>query len=119
MKNRGVMGKRFLVAVSACVLGVSVVVPSAFAHDCFVAKKPATAGAVVQVNVVTGEETVLKPNPGTEEKPHGAFVALTDGSVSVSTFVHAPEGVLPPAREGGPQHNCDGKGIDSIELCFS
>ena len=48
------MGKRFLVAISACVLAVSVVVPSALAHDCFVAKKPATAGAVVQFNVVTG-----------------------------------------------------------------
>ena len=53
-ENRGDMGKRFLVAISACVLGVSVVVPSALAHDCFVAKKPATAGAVVEVNVVTG-----------------------------------------------------------------
>jgi hypothetical protein len=26
--------------------------------------------------------------------------------------------VLPPAREGGSQHNCDGKGIDSLEVCF-
>ena len=113
------MGKRFLMALSACVLAVSVVVPSALAHDCFVAKKPATAGAVVQVNIATGEETVLKPNPGTEEKPHGAFVAFTDGGeLSASTFLRAPEGVLPPAREGGPQYNCDGKGIDSIELCF-
>ena len=29
-----------------------------------------------------------------------------------------PAGVLPPAREGGSQHNCDGKGIDSLEVCF-
>ena len=65
------MGKRFLVAVSACVLAVSVVVPSALAHDCMVAKKPATAGAVVEVNVVTGEETVLKPNPGTKRSRTG------------------------------------------------
>jgi hypothetical protein len=36
----------------------------------------------------------------------------------VSTFLHAPGGVLPPAREGGAQHNCDGKGIDSLEVCF-
>jgi hypothetical protein len=113
------MRKRFLVAVSACALVVSVVVPSALAHDCFVAKKPATAGAVVVENFITGELTSLKPNPGTDEKPHGAFYAFTDGGdLSASTFLHAPEGVLPPAREGGPQHNCDGKGIDSIELCF-
>ena len=68
---------------------------------------------------MTGEVTILKPNPGSEEKPHGAFFAFTDGGdLSASTFLHAPEGVLPPAREGGPQYNCDGKGIDSIELCF-
>jgi hypothetical protein len=113
------MRRKFLVAVSACALGVSVVVPSALAHDCMVAKKPARAGAVAVENVVTGEVTSLKPNPGSEEKPHGAFYALTDGTLSASTFLHAPEGVMPPVREGGPQHNCDGKGLDSIELCFS
>ncbi len=64
------------------------------------------------------ETTFLKRNPGTEEKPHGAFVALTDGSFTTSTFIHAPGGVLPPAREGDSQHNCDGKGIDSLEVCF-
>ena len=105
-------------AVSACLLGVSVVVPSALAHDCMVAKKPAKAGAVAVENIITGEVTNLKPNPGSEEKPHGAFYAFTDGDLSASTFLHAPNGVMPPVREGGPQHNCDGKGLDSIELCF-
>ena len=90
----------------------------ALAHDCAVAKKPARAGAVVEVNVVTGEETVLKNNPGTEEKPHGAFVSLTDGEQSFSTFLKAPQGVLPPSREGGSQYNCDGKGLDSLSVCF-
>ena len=113
------MRRKFLVAFSACALGVSVVVPSALAHDCMVAKKPANAGAVMVENVITGEVTSLKPNPGSDEKPHGAFYAFTDGGdVSASTFLHAPNGVLPPVREGGPQHNCDGKGLDSIELCF-
>jgi hypothetical protein len=83
-----------------------------------VAKKPPTAGAVAIVDINTGETTFLKRNPGTEEKPHGAFVALTDGNFTTSTFLHAPGGVLPPAREGGSQHNCDGKGIDSLEVCF-
>jgi hypothetical protein len=90
----------------------------AFAFDCTVAKKPPTAGAVGIVDITTGAFTPLKPNPGTEEKPHGAFVALTGGGVSTSTFLHAPDGVLPPAREGGSQHNCDGKGLDSLEVCF-
>src|SRR5215207_10077985 len=55
---------------------------------------------------------------GTDEQPHGGFVALTDGVNSTSTFLHAPDGVLPPVRSGGPPANCDGKGLDSIEECF-
>jgi hypothetical protein len=71
------------------------------------------------VDITTDEFTPLKNNPGTEEQPHGAFVALAVGDQGVaSTFLHAPQGVLPPAREGGSQHNCDGKGIDSLEVCF-
>jgi len=89
----------------------------AYAFDCAVAKKPAQAGAV---GIVDADDnfTPLKPNPGTEEQPHGGFVAFTDGENSTSTFLHAPDGVLPPVRSGGPQDNCDGKGLDSIEECF-
>jgi len=62
---------------------------------------------------------VLKNNPGTEDdKVHGGFIALTDGENAASTFVHAPEGVLPSVREGDPQQNRDGKGLDSAEVCF-
>jgi hypothetical protein len=96
---------------------VLVVAAPAFGFDCTVAKKPATAGAV---GIVDADDnfTPLKKNPGTEERPHGAFIAFTDGTISASTFLHAPGGVLPPAREGGSQHNCDGKGIDSLEVRF-
>ena len=101
-----------------CTLTLALVVSaSASAFDCTVAKKPATAGAVGIVDA-NDNFTPLKKNPGTEERPHGAFVAFTDGEFSASTFLHAPQGVLPPAREGGSQHNCDGKGIDSLEVCF-
>jgi hypothetical protein len=94
-----------------------VVAAPAFAFDCAVAKKPATAGAV---GIVDADDnfTPLKPNPGTEEQPHGGFVVFTDGTISASTFLHAPDGVLPPVREGGSQHDCDGKGLESLELCF-
>jgi hypothetical protein len=103
----------------ACALTLALVVTApAWGFDCSVAKKPATAGAVGIVDITTDAFTPLKPNPGTEEKPHGAFVALTDGEFSTSTFLHAPDGVLPPAREGGSQHNCDGKGLESLEVCF-
>jgi hypothetical protein len=96
---------------------VLVVAAPAFGFDCTVAKKPATAGAV---GIVDADDnfTPLKPNPGTEEQPHGGFVAFTDGTITVSTFLHAPDGVLPPVREGGSQNNCDGKGLDSLEVCF-
>lgn len=95
-----------------------VVATPAFGHDCYVAKKPPTAGAVGIVDITTDEFTPLKSNPGTEEHPHGSFIALTDGEITVSTFLHAPDGVLPPVREGGSQNNCDGKGLDSLEVCF-
>ena len=111
------MRRKLAALLLACATALMLAVP-AFAFDCTVAKKPPTAGAVAIVNESTGELTFLKKNPGTEEKPHGAFIAFTDGTVTASTFLHAPGGVLPPAREGGSQHNCDGKGIDSLEVCF-
>ena len=102
----------------AVVLALVLAVP-AQAFDCTVAKKPPRAGAVGVVDITTGEFTPTKKNPGTEEKPHGGFVVLTDGGdVTTSTFLHAPQGVLPPVREGGSQNNCDGKGLDSLEQCF-
>ena len=111
------MRRKLAALLLASASALTLAVP-AFAHDCTVARKPPTAGAVAIVNINTGATTFLKKNPGTEEKPHGAFIALTDGNFSTSTFIHAPGGVLPPAREGGSQHNCDGKGIDSLEVCF-
>jgi hypothetical protein len=113
------MPSKLIAAVATAALALSVTAP-AYAFDCFVAKKPPRAGAVGVVDVTTDEFTPLKNNPGTEEQPHGGFIALAVGDQDVaSTFLHAPEGVLPPVREGGPQDNCDGKGLDSIEECFA
>lgn len=110
---------RLLACAFVGALVLAVAAPAAFAFDCTVANKPPTAGAVGVIDINTGEFTPTKSNPGTEEKPHGGFVVLTDGdTVTTSTFLHAPQGVLPPVREGGPQANCDGKGLDSIELCL-
>jgi hypothetical protein len=111
------MRRKLAALLLVCTTALVVAVP-AFAFDCTVAKKPPTAGAFAIVNESTGELTFLKKNPGAEEKPHGAFIAITDGTITASTFLRAPGGVLPPAREGGSQHNCDGKGIDSLEVCF-
>ena len=56
----------------------------------------------------------MKNNPGTFDRQHGAFLAFGDQGATLS---HAPGGVLPPVREGGPQADCDGKGLDSGEAC--
>lgn len=110
------MRLRMFALLGATSVALVLAVP-AFAFDCSVAKKPATAGAVGIVDA-SDNFTPLKPNPGTEEQPHGGFIAFTDGTITVSTFLHAPEGVLPPVRSGGPQDNCDGKGLESLEACF-
>ena len=110
------MTKRFTAA--ACTLALTLgPAATALAHNCTVAKKPATAGAVGVVDA-NDNFTPLKPNPGTPDKPHGGFIAFTDGEQSASTFLHAPEGVLPPSREGGSQYDCDGKGLDALSVCF-
>jgi hypothetical protein len=114
------MQYRLAAVFGAVVLALAVAVP-AYAFDCMVAKKPARAGAAIELDFSAGEEpevVPLKNNPGDFDRLHGGFVSLTDGENSASTFAHAPDGVLPPVREGGSQHNCDGKGLDSIELCF-
>jgi hypothetical protein len=108
---------RLSILLVTIVLALALAVP-ALAFDCAVAKKPPLAGAVGVVDTSTEEFTPTKPNPGTEEQPHGGFVALQFGEFTTSTFLHAPDGVLPPVRPGGPQDNCDGKGLDSIEECL-
>jgi hypothetical protein len=113
------MRLRLFALLGVTTVALALAVP-AFGFDCTVAKKPPTAGAVGIVDITTDEFTPLKSNPGTEEQAHGGFVVLTDGaSFTASTFLHAPDGVLPPVRSGGPQDNCDGKGLDSLEACFA
>jgi hypothetical protein len=110
------MPSKLIAALAAAALVLALAVP-AYAFDCTVAKKPPRAGAVGVVDA-SDNFTPLKPNPGTEEQPHGGFVAFSDGENEFSTFLHAPDGVLPPARPGGSLYNCDGKGIDALSVCF-
>jgi hypothetical protein len=117
IEERGTMRLRVFALLGVTTVALALAVP-AFGFDCTVAKKPPTAGAVGIVDV-EDNFTPLKPNPGTEEQAHGGFIAFTDGTFTTSTFLHAPDGVLPPVRSGGPQDNCDGKGLDSLEECFA
>ena len=113
------MRLRVFALLGVTTVALMVAVPAS-GFVCAVAKKPPTAGAVGIVDITTEEFTPLKSNPGTEEQAHGGFVVLTDGaSFTASTFLHAPDGELPPVRSGGPQGNCDGKGLDSLAECFA
>jgi hypothetical protein len=112
------MLKKTLVASVIGTALAMLLVGQAMAFDCLVPNKQTGAGSVGTVDLNTGEFTPSKNNPGTEDQPHGGFVTLTDGENTADTFLHAPDGVLPPVREGGPQDNCDGKGLDSAEECF-
>src|SRR3954464_9909672 len=98
------MGSKLMALFGATTLALVLALP-AFAFDCTPANKPPLAGAAAIANITTGEVPPLKSNPGTHEKPHGGVIALTDGETTFSTFAHAPDGVLPPVRPGGPQHN--------------
>ena len=125
--------KRTLIALAASASILVATGGQALAFDCTVANKPAGAGSVATVNVDTGSVTPNKPNPGTDEHPHGAFITLTgttpDGSqVTVDTFVHAPTNAQAPFAEPGVNpgasrqeeqgKGCDGKGLDTLEACF-
>ena len=106
-------------SVVAGVAALTVAVP-ALAFDCSVAKKPTGAGSAATVSADTEEVISFnKPNPGDEEHIHGGFITLDfGGGEQADTFVHAHEGVLPPVQEGGVQDNCDGKGLDAIDVCL-
>jgi hypothetical protein len=107
---------------TAIVIGVAALAAAvpALAFDCHVANKPTGAGSAVTVSADTGNViSVNKPNPGTEEHIHGGFITVDLGDAGqFDTFAHAPQGVLPPVREGGAQDNCDGKGLDAIHVCL-
>jgi hypothetical protein len=110
---------RYRLSAALCVAAVALVaaVP-AHAFDCHVAKKPTGAGSAGTLDLATGSFTPSKNNPGDEEHTHGGFITFQnpDGDTA-DTFAHAPNGVLPPVREGGPQDNCDGKGLDALDKC--
>ena len=117
---------RKAVSVAAATVGLlAITAGPAFAHDCFVANKPAGAGSVVTVDLTTSPptETPNKPNPGSEEKPHGAFVTLVGLPTGpVDVFVKAPEkagGVIPGATAQAEKgKGCDGKGLELISSCL-
>ena len=99
---------------------------SAFAFDCTTPNKQVGAGSAATVDVNTGQVTPNKNNPGTQDKPHGAFVTLTGLPTGpVDTYVHAPTKAQAPQAEAGVNpgaskqtsqgRGCDGKGHDTIE----
>lgn len=111
------MSRRYVLGAVAGSLLFLFSAGQALAFDCFVANKPTGAGSVGVVDIFGGETfTPGKNNPGTEEQPHAGFVTLDFGGEQYDVFTHQ---ILPPVRDGGSQQNCDGKGIDSTEICLS
>ena len=111
--------KTTLIALALGGFASFALVGQALAFDCSVARKPPAAGSAAIVDPDTGEVIeFLKSHPGDDEHIHGGFIEFAVGEDAVSTFVHAPDGELPPVREGGPQHGCDGKGLDTIGVCL-
>jgi len=108
-----------LALMLAGVAALAVAVP-ALAFDCNNAKKPTGNGSVAVLDGNTGDViSINKNNPGDDVHIHGGFVTLDYGALGqFDTHTHAHEGVLPPVQEGGPQHDCDGKGHDSVEVCL-
>jgi hypothetical protein len=96
---------------------------AAFAHHCFVAKKPTTAGSAgtVVLDVVT-EETISEDVETTKNgRLKGAFITLTAvaGGTELGTWDVFEHRTLPEgAMNSGPGDDaCDGIGVDDAIAC--
>lgn len=109
--------KKALVATITAVSILATTAGAALAADCVVANKPDGAGVAATFEVTTHTLTVTRSTPNGQIA--GGFGTVTVNGIPITdSFVHAPDGVLPPTREGGPAYDCDGKGLDSIEACM-
>ena len=109
-----------LALMLAAVAALAVAVP-ALAFDCTNAKKPTGNGSVAVLDGNTGDVISINKtnNPGNDVHIHGGFVTLDYGAAGqFDTHTHAHLGVLPPVQPGGPQDNCDGKGLDAVDVCL-
>lgn len=113
-----VIGRRLVFGSVVVVVVVGLASP-AFAHDCFNASKPVTKGNSITIDTTTEEGTPIDPNPGLFHRNFAGLgnVGLDfDGDgIADASVMSPPHGTLPgPARL-----NCDGRGIDSFEVCAS
>ena len=107
--------RKILVGAAISIGVVAASAAPAFAHDCFNASKKnpdAANGATVTITPPNGFSLVPTGHPG---NPAFATVTVTGEGTFDNVFAHSagPHGVLPSAD------NCDGKGIDSIDVCLS
>jgi hypothetical protein len=76
--------------------------------------------AIVAIfDVATGTSTPTKPNPGSEDHVHGAWVKVVlPWGDSYNIFVQKtlPDGAL---NAGPGEDPCDGKGIDDLDGCLA
>ena len=106
--------KKFLVGAAISVGVVAMSAAPAFAHDCFNASKQNDAagnGGTVTITPPNGFAFTPNGHPG---NPAFATVTIVGVGTFENVFSHpaGERGVLPSAT------NCDGKGIDSIDICL-
>lgn len=110
--------RRFVLSLVLSLLVAALVTNVALAFEC--TNPNVNDHAVVGIfDAATGTFTPTKPNWGSFEKVHGAWVKIVfPWGQSFNIFVH---GVLPDgALDSGPGENgCDGVGIDDVEVCLA
>ncbi len=105
------MLRRLIAGVIVSVFAVAVGAGPAAAHDCINTQRSGNGGIVGTYTVAT-DRFVPSHAPG---NPAFVKIVVPDGS-TVYLFVHSGgarhDYVVPGAK------NCDGKGLDNLEVCF-
>ena len=119
------MKMRLIAAIAAAVVMLALAASPALAHDCFNPTKKPTAGVNYELTGfdTNGNPILVQIGPGTGA---GGFVEIAPGVFGhpVPLYTHSlgsgmnPHGVVGGPGSQKPNHACDGKGIDYLDVCF-
>ena len=119
------MKVRLIAAIAAAVVMLALAASPALAHDCFNPTKKPTAGVNYELTGfdTNGNPILVQIGPGTG---NGGFVEIAPGVFGnpVPLYTHSlgsgmnPHGVVGGPGSQKPNHACDGKGIDYLDVCF-
>jgi hypothetical protein len=116
---------RLAIVVAAIVALSAIAAAPASAHDCFNPTKQPTAGVNWELTGFdsNGNPILVQIGPGSG---NGGFVEIAAGVFGnpVPLYTHSlgsgmnPHGVVGGPGSQKPNHACDGKGIDYLDVCF-